>query len=78
MFADVAQEIEIGNVFRPGGIVHEPRGILFGFKIEQLCKLHFHAGDVAVQNLLREQLPFGGFAARVANRTGRAAATAMG
>ena len=63
----------IRNVCRPGGIVHQPRGILFGFKIEQLGELHFHAGDVVVQNLLCEQLPLGGFAARITNGTGRAA-----
>ena len=51
---------------------------MFGFKIEQLCELRFHAGDVVVQNLLREQLPLGGFAARIADRTGRAAGDGNG
>jgi len=42
------------------------------FKIEQLGELHFHAGDVVVQNLLCEQLPLGGFTAGIADGTGRA------
>ena len=73
MFSDVAQEIEEGNARRPRSVVHEPRGILFGFKIQQLRQLNFHAGDVALQNFLCEQLTFLGFPAWIANRAGRAA-----
>jgi hypothetical protein len=40
-------------------IVHEPRGIFLRFKIQQLRELHFHAGDVVIQNFLREQLTLG-------------------
>jgi len=32
MLADVAQKIQIRNVAVPRGVVHQPRGILFGFK----------------------------------------------
>ena len=73
MLSNVAQKIEERNVLRPRGIVHEPRGILFRFKIEQLGELHFHAGDVVIENFLREQLALGGLAARIADGTGRAA-----
>ena len=48
-------------------------GFCFDFKIEQLRQLHLHAGDVVIQNFLGEQLAFGGLAARIANRAGRAA-----
>ena len=63
----------IRNVCRPRSIVHEPRRILFRFEIQQFRQLNFDAGDVAIQNFLREQLAFLGFAAGITDRAGRAA-----
>ena len=56
----------------------QPRGILFRFKIQQFCELHFHAGDIVVQNFLCEQLAFGGLAAGIANAAGCAAGDSDG
>ena len=48
-------------------------GFCLRFKIEQLRQLHLHAGDVAIQNFLGEQLALGGLAAGIADGAGRAA-----
>ena len=40
--------------------------------LEELAELHLHAGDVAIENFLREQLALARFAARVADHAGRA------
>ena len=53
-------------------------GVLFRFKIQQLRQLHFHAGDVVVEDFLREQLPLLGFPARITNAAGRAASDSDG
>ena len=73
MFSDVAQEIEEADGCSPAGIVEQPRGILFCVEVEQLGQLHFHAGDVVIENLLGEQLTFGGLTAWIADAAGRAA-----
>ncbi len=73
MFSDVAQEIQAGNVLNPRSVVHKPRRIVLGFKIQKFRQLNFYAGDIALQNLLREQWSFLGLPTRIANRACRAA-----
>ncbi len=62
---------------RPRSVVHKARGIIGRsfrrIKFKQPGELHFHAGDVAVENFFRQQLAFGSFAAWITNGTGRAA-----
>jgi hypothetical protein len=78
MLPDVAQKIEERNAFRPARIIHELRGIFLRFKIQQLCELHCHAGDVVIQNFFRQQLTLGSFAARIADAARRAAGDGNG
>src|ERR1039457_5998052 len=73
MFSDVAQKIEERNPRRPRGVVHEARGIGRAIEIEPAAQLRGHAGDVVLQNLWREELPFLRLAARIADGAGGAA-----
>ena len=73
MFSDVAQEIEVAPLRRPIGVVHEPGRILFRFEIKQARELWTDRFDIRLNLILREELALGGFAAGIADASGRSA-----
>ena len=73
MLADVAEEIEVGDGGSPIGVVEKAGGIGFGLEIEEHFELLFDGGDVGVEDFFGEKLAFLGFAAGIADGTGRAA-----
>src|SRR5437667_2521164 len=73
MFSDITQEIEVGHFRRPSAVINESRRIGLRVEIKQTTELLLHGGDVGGDGLFAEQLSFGGLAAGVADRPGRAA-----
>ena len=73
MLADVAQEIEQGDVVRPVSVVQQACRVFLGLKIKQLLQLLLYAGDVGGEHFVGEQVALSRFAAGIADGAGGAA-----
>ena len=70
MLADVAQEFQESEFRHPIVVIHQHGRIRAAIEIQEAAELFFHAGDVCLQRIEREQVSLFAFSAGVADHSG--------